>query len=107
MGVVDTDGGEGIGVATSVGWPTHLPGLLGPAVAALAVTALAYGRSGVADLGRRLVRWRVGWRWWAAVPAIASLAVLSVLVLAVLGHHCHPLRTSPATPASAASDSFR
>jgi membrane protease YdiL (CAAX protease family) len=73
-----------------VGWPTHLPGLLGPAVAALAVTALAYGMSGVADLGRRLVRWRVGWRWWAAVPAIASLAVLSVLVLAVLGQPLPP-----------------
>lgn len=36
------------------GWPTHLPGLLGPALAAVAVTALVDGKPGLADLGRRL-----------------------------------------------------
>jgi uncharacterized protein len=50
-------------VVAGSGNPTQLPGLLGPAVAALAVTAITQGRTGLRDLGRRMVRWRVGWRW--------------------------------------------
>ena len=37
------------------GEPTHFPGLLGPLLAALAVTALTGGRSGVRTLVVRLV----------------------------------------------------
>jgi membrane protease YdiL (CAAX protease family) len=59
------------------GWPTHLPGLLGPALAALVVTAVADGRAGLRDLGRRVVRWRIGWRWWAVVAATALLPLLA------------------------------
>lgn len=61
------------------GWPTHLPGLLGPAIAALVVTALAMGRSGVRDLARRMFRWRVGW-WW--LVAISPLVMLGIALLA-------------------------
>lgn len=44
------------------GWPTHLPGLLGPALAAVLVTAATEGREGLRELGRRTVRWRLpGW----------------------------------------------
>jgi membrane protease YdiL (CAAX protease family) len=60
--------------------PTHVPGLLGPMVAALLATALLNGRAGLLDLAARLVRWRVGWRWWvvALSPAAFALAALPV-----------------------------
>lgn len=46
------------------GWPSHMPALLGPMIAAVVVTAWTQGARGVRDLGRRMVRWRVGLRWW-------------------------------------------
>jgi len=72
-------------VRTGVGWPTHLPGLAGPALAAVVVTALADGRTGLADLWSRMTRWRVGWGWWALVVGTAALALLGVLVPLVTG----------------------
>lgn len=36
---------------------SHLPGLAGPAIAALVVTGLTQGRTGLADLARRCGRW--------------------------------------------------
>ena len=42
----------------------------GVPLAALVVAALTEGRRGVLDLGRRLVRWRVGLRWYAVVFAL-------------------------------------
>jgi uncharacterized protein len=63
-------------VRRGVGWPTHYPSLLGPAVAAVVVTAWTMGRPGLRDLGARLVRWRVARRWWlVAVSPVAFLAV--------------------------------
>jgi uncharacterized protein len=53
----------------------------GPAVAALLAASLTGGRAAVRDLGTRLVRWRVGWRWYAVVlagPPAFSLAVAGV-----------------------------
>jgi uncharacterized protein len=55
-----------------------------PAVAALLAAALTGGRAAVAELGARLVRWRVGWRWYAVVvlgPAAFSLAVAALYAL--------------------------
>src|ERR687890_934925 len=55
-----------------------------PAVAALLAAALTGGRAAVAELGARLVRWHVGWRWYAVVilgPAVFSLAVAAAYVL--------------------------
>ena len=46
------------------GWPTHMPALMGPMIAAVVVTAWTQGARGVRDLGRRMIRWRVGLRWW-------------------------------------------
>jgi uncharacterized protein len=54
----------GSGVDRGSGWPTHMPALLGPMIAAVVVTAWTQGVSGVRDLGGRMVRWRVGLRWW-------------------------------------------
>lgn len=66
-------------VRAGVGWPTHLPGLVGPAVAAVLVTAALEGRAGLRDLARRAVRWRVGWGWWLVVTATFGLAALGAV----------------------------
>jgi membrane protease YdiL (CAAX protease family) len=71
-------------VRDGIGWPTHLPGLLGPALAAVAVTAVADGRAGLGELWSRWTRWRVGWGWWLLVFGTAALAVLGVVVPLVL-----------------------
>ncbi len=63
----------GIHVGPGQGWPTHLPGLLGPAIAAIIVTVVFDGRAGLADLGRRIVRWRMPWPWWG-ILAVTVLA---------------------------------
>lgn len=57
-------------------WPTHYPALLGPALAAFAVTAWTTGRAGIRDLLARILRWRVALRWWlVALSPIAFLAL--------------------------------
>jgi len=58
------------------GWPTHLPGLLGPALAATVLTALA-GPYRLRALGARVLHWRIG-AWW--------LVALSPLVFVALGY---------------------
>lgn len=55
-----------------------------PAIAALLAAALTGGRPALRDLGARLVRWRVGWRWYVVAilgPALFSLVVAGVYVL--------------------------
>jgi membrane protease YdiL (CAAX protease family) len=60
--------------------PFHVPPILllvagfMPAVAAIIVAAIASGRAGVRDLFSRLVRWRVGVRWYA-LALFGSLAI--------------------------------
>jgi membrane protease YdiL (CAAX protease family) len=68
----------GVVVPTGQGWPTHLPGLMGPAIAAFVVTGWAEGRSGLSDLWSRIVRWRVPWYWYALVAATAALVIIPV-----------------------------
>ena len=68
-------------VRRGVGWPTHLPALLGPAIAAVVVTVWTMGRPGVRDLLARLARWRVPLRWW--LVAVSPVAFLG-LALAVM-----------------------
>ena len=48
-------------------------GLLGPALAAIIMAAALDGRSGVKDLLGRLVRWRVGARWYLIALAVPAL----------------------------------
>jgi membrane protease YdiL (CAAX protease family) len=66
----------GVVVPTGQGWPTHLPGLLGPALAAIVVTAFTEGRAGLADLWSRIIRWRVRWYWYALVAVTAALMLI-------------------------------
>jgi len=66
------------------GQPLHgvVGGALGVALAAFLVTAGLSGRAGVADLGRRSVRWRVPVRWYLialfSVPVAATLISLAI-----------------------------
>ena len=69
-------------------WPAYLTGLsptpffaCGPLVAALVVIGVTEGRPGYRTLGARMVRWRVGWRWWVVALGM-PLAVLAVAVVA-------------------------
>jgi uncharacterized protein len=47
----------------------------GPLLAAIVITAIVDGRAGLRELGNRIIRWRVGWRWYAAAILI-PLAVV-------------------------------
>jgi membrane protease YdiL (CAAX protease family) len=78
-------------VRMGVGWPTHLPGLAGPALAAIAVTALLDGRGGLRDLWARVTRWRVGWVWWVVVAGTLGLALVGVVVPLVTGGEVPPV----------------
>ncbi len=59
-----------------------LPALFGPALAAIIVAAVVDGRSGLRDLLGRMVRWRVGGRWYAV-----ALGLPMVLALTAAGLH--------------------
>lgn len=57
----------------------HLVVSVGPTIGAVAVTGIVAGRSGIRDLGRRVIDWRrvPGWTWW-----VASVSPLFYLTLA-------------------------
>jgi uncharacterized protein len=48
---------------------SHVPGFLGPMLAAVVLTAVEDGRAGLRDLVSRMARWRVPLRWYAAALA--------------------------------------
>jgi membrane protease YdiL (CAAX protease family) len=62
------------------GWPTHLIGLAGPAIAAIVTAGWCGGRRDVATLLRRCLLWRVPVIAWVAVAAAVLLALLAMLV---------------------------
>ena len=62
-------------LAYAVAWgfvPFGSFGAFGPLVAALIVIPLTRGRAGLRELGARLIRWRVGWLWYAPRPRCAA-----------------------------------
>lgn len=64
---------------------SQFPALLGPMIAAFAVTAVVEGRAGVRDLAARMVRWRVPARWWiVAIGSPLALLAVAVAVTAVV-----------------------
>jgi membrane protease YdiL (CAAX protease family) len=65
-------------------WPLYAAGLMpqfeflpiGPLASALIIIGLAEGKAGYRAWGRRLIRWRVGWIWYAVallLPAVMAL----------------------------------
>lgn len=63
--------------ALDLGW-SHFPGLLGPALAAVAVTAATEGRPGLRRLAGSLLRLRVAALWYGVVAAPLLIAVVLV-----------------------------
>lgn len=59
------------------GWPTQIPGLTGPLLAAVIVTWAVDGREGLRTLWRRITAWNVGW-WWIAVAIILGAGAIGV-----------------------------
>ena len=61
----------------------HLPFLLdiftgwAPGIAAFTITALVQGKQGMRELGRKILRWRVGAQWYALVFLGSALLILS------------------------------
>jgi membrane protease YdiL (CAAX protease family) len=51
--------------------------LAGPSLSGLALTALVHGRQGLRDLGRRLLMWRAGVRWYSVALVAAPLMWLA------------------------------
>jgi len=66
-------------VKPGIGWPSHMPGLLGPALAAAIVTWIIGGRAALIDFWLRITAWRVG-RWWWAVAAILLAGAIGIVV---------------------------
>src|SRR5215218_3644616 len=75
-------------------WPVWASGLypiapvfsFAPFLAALVVLAITLGKSGVGGLLRRMVRWRVGIRWYAAALLIpAGITVAAAMLNVLLG----------------------
>lgn len=62
------------------GWPTHVPSLLAPLLAAMVVTGVTAGRAGLRDLVGRMNRWRFAPIWWLVV-----VSPVLVLGLALAG----------------------
>jgi len=73
-------------------WPLWASGLypiapvfsFAPFLAALVVLAVTHGKSGVGGLLRRMVRWRVGLRWYAVALLLPAGLALAATVLNVL-----------------------
>jgi CAAX protease family protein len=55
--------------------------LLGPSVSGILLTGFIHGRAGLRELLSRLLRWRVGARWYAVALLIAPLVFMAVLIL--------------------------
>lgn len=67
----------------SIPYWLHYLAAYGPLAAAVVTTWLADGRTGLADLGARMVRWRVRPIWWLAALSPLALYAIAALVLRV------------------------
>ena len=79
---------------------TFVTMLLGPAVASLTLTAFLEGKEGLRSLARRLLRWRVGARWYSSALVAPSLLALILGWLSRWSPHFAPaLATGASTRA--------
>jgi uncharacterized protein len=85
-------------------WPLYAMGvpwaisplLPGPLLAALIVIPLTQGWAGLRELGSRMIRWRVGWRWYAVALGIPlAVAAVAVALIVALGAPVPSLATLP------------
>jgi membrane protease YdiL (CAAX protease family) len=60
--------------------PLYLVWITGPSVAGILLTGLLYGKAGLLEFGSRLLRWRVGARWYAVALLSAPLLATAVLL---------------------------
>jgi hypothetical protein len=68
----------------------------GPLLAALIVIPITQGWAGLRELGSRMIRWRVGWRWYAVALGIPLTAAAVAWALNVaLGAPAPSLATLP------------
>jgi membrane protease YdiL (CAAX protease family) len=64
----------------------HTVGLCGPTVAALIMSAILYGRHGVADLLKQITRWRVGGVWYLfALFSTLTIGLTAIGIHALVG----------------------
>jgi membrane protease YdiL (CAAX protease family) len=68
---------------------------MGALIAALVVASVADGVAGLKEIGRRLIRWRVNWIWYALALAVPLLVNAATMFLA--------MGTGAPTPDNAAS----
>src|SRR5215216_3847682 len=54
--------------------------IVGPSVAGILLTALLYGRAGLRKFRSRLLKWRVGARWYAVALLTAPLSVTAAVL---------------------------
>jgi uncharacterized protein len=62
-----------------------LLGSLVPSSVAIALVAFLHGKAGVRKLLRRLLIWRVGFGWWAAVVVLSTFAAVAVGLSILVG----------------------
>src|SRR5512143_1277943 len=63
----------------------HYLASLGPMLAGIIMTAITTGRDGLRELWRRIVKWRVDWRYAAfAILSPAALFLLAAVAMRVL-----------------------
>jgi len=68
----------------------------GPLLAALIVISITEGRAGLRELGARMIRWRVGWRWYAVALGLPlAVAVAAVALNVALGATVQSLAKLP------------
>jgi uncharacterized protein len=54
--------------------------IVGPSVAGILLTALLYGRAGLSEFRSRLLKWRVGARWYVVALLTAPLSVTAAVL---------------------------
>ena len=70
-------------------WPLYAMGLspsplfAGPVLAALIVIPITQGWPGLRELGSRIIRWRVGWRWYVVALGLPLTVAVSGVTLSV------------------------
>ena len=70
------------------------PNPLGPLVAGIILTAIAYGRPGLRQFFARIVRWRVGFRWYAiafGLPIAVCLGAVGITFVSLKSVTISPL----------------